>query len=121
MTLRVLIVDDMANVRQELHTLLSLSGDIEIVGEAANGLEAIQQVGNLEPDVILLDLEMPVMNGYQAASQLKARFPASRIIALSVHSCEEALQHAFQSGVDAFIVKGTPLDSLIQAIMNRKE
>lgn len=121
MTIRVLIVDDMANVRQDLCTLLGLAGDIEIVGEAADGLEAISQVEKLEPDIVLLDLEMPVLDGYAAASQIKARFPSSRIIALSVHSCNEAIQQAIQAGVDSYHVKGTPFDELIQAILKGKE
>jgi two-component system response regulator DesR len=121
MTTQVLIVDDIANVRQDLRTLLDLAGDIEIVGEAADGLEAIDKVEKLEPDVVLLDLEMPVLDGYTAASQIKAHFPSSRIIALTVHSCHEAIQRAYQAGVDSFIVKGTPFDELIQAILEGKE
>jgi two-component system response regulator DesR len=119
--MRVLIVDDNAQVRQDLRTLLSLSGDIEIVAEAANGLEAIDQVDRLKPDVVLLDLEMPVLDGYAAASQIKARFPSCRIIALTVHGYYEAQQKAQKAGVESFIVKGTPLDVLIEAIKKRKE
>ncbi len=121
MTIRVLIVDDMANVRQDLRTLLGLSGDIEIIAEAADGLEAINQVEKMGPDVVLMDLEMPVLDGYAASSQIKARFPSTRIIALTVHSCPEAFQKAIKAGVDAFIVKGTPFDELIQTILAGKE
>lgn len=121
MTIRVLIVDDMANVRQDLRTLLDLAGDIEIVGEASDGFEAIYQVEKLEPDVVILDLEMPVLDGYQAASQIKARFPSSTIIALTIHSCQEAIQQAIQAGVDSYLVKGTSFEELIQAILEGKE
>ena len=121
MTMRVLIVDDKAQVRQDLRTLLLLSGDIEIVGEAANGLEAILQVEKLQPDVVLLDLEMPVLDGYAAASQIKSRFPSCRIIALTVHGYSEAQQKAIQAGVDDFIIKGAPVESIVQAILNKKE
>jgi DNA-binding NarL/FixJ family response regulator len=117
MITQVLIVDDMANVRQDLHTLLDLRAEIEIVGEAANGQEAIQQVEALKPDVVLLDLEMPVLDGYAAAKQIKVKYPSTRIIALTVHSCQEAIQRAFQAGVDSFVVKGSPYDDLIQAIL----
>jgi DNA-binding NarL/FixJ family response regulator len=121
MTTKVLIVDDMANVRQDLRTLLDLCAEIEIVGEAANGQESIQQVKELKPDAVLLDLEMPVLNGYAAARQIKAHNPSTRIIALTVHGCQEVIQRAFQAGVDSFVVKGTPYDELIQAVLGGKE
>jgi two-component system response regulator DesR len=117
MTIQVLIVDDKAKVRQDLRTLLDLSMDIEIVGEATNGLEAIEQVDKLQPDVVLLDLEMPVLDGFETAKQIKTRFPNSRIIALTIHGYDEAMQKAFEAGVDSFIVKGTPYDELVEAIL----
>ena len=120
MTIQVLIVDDKAMVRQDLRTLLDLCAEIEIAGEAANGQEAIQLVGELEPDVVLLDLEMPVLDGYDAARQIKTRFPNSRIIALTVHGYDEAKQKSFEAGVDSFFVKGTTADFLIQEILDRK-
>ena len=117
--LRVLIVDDMPQVRQELRLLLSLTGDLEVVGEAANGAEAIGQAEALRPDAVVLDLEMPVMDGYAAARQIKARCPACRVIALTVHDYEAARQRAFQAGVDIFMVKGAPVAALVQAICQR--
>lgn len=120
MTIQVLIVDDKAKVRQDLRTLLDLCAEIEIAGEAANGQEAIQLVEELEPDVVLLDLEMPVLDGYEAASQIRTRFPTTKIIALTVHGYDEARQKALKAGVDTFLIKGTPADFLIQAILDRK-
>lgn len=117
---RVLIVDDVAQVRAELRTLLPLAGDIQIVGEAADGQEAVHQVEALQPDVVLLDLEMPVMNGYQAAQQIKVRRPACRVIALTIHGYSEAFERATQCGVDAFLVKGAPLASLVQEILKKE-
>ena len=117
--LRVLIVDDMPQVRQELRLLLSLTGELEIVGEAANGAEAIGQVEALRPDAVVLDLEMPVLDGYAAARQIKTRWPACRVIALTVHDGEAERQRAAQAGVDAFIVKGVPVEILVQAIYQR--
>ena len=120
--IRVLIVDDVTQVRQDLRTVLTLAGaadpahPIEIVGEAANGLEAIHQVTALQPDVVLMDLEMPVMNGYAAAAQIKQGCPASRLVALTVHDYETARQKALQSGMDDFIMKGAPVESLVQSI-----
>jgi len=118
---RVLIVDDSPQVRQELRTLLTLAGDIEIVGEAANGLEAIRLAEALQPEVILMDLEMPVMDGYEAARQIKSRWPACRVVALTVHGYEAARQRASQAGVDVFLVKGVSVETLVQAISRREE
>jgi len=118
---RVLIVDDSPQVRQELRTLLTLAGDIEIVGEAADGLEAIRLAEALQPEVILMDLEMPVMDGYEAARQIKSRWPACRVVALTVHGYEAARQKASQAGVDVFLVKGVSVETLVQAISRREE
>ena len=113
---RVMIVDDSLQVRSDLCTLLELIDDFEIVGEASNGEEAFIQAVRLKPNVILMDLEMPFMTGYEATRQIKERFPACRVIVLSVHSSPEAQQRAYHSGADAFIVKGEPLENLIHAI-----
>ena len=121
MTTKILLVDDSEPVRWDLCTVLTLSGDLEIVGEAANGLEAMRLTESLQPDVILMDLEMPVMNGYEAARLIKALCPSCRIIALTVHGYSEAQQKAIQAGVDAFIVKGAPVESIVQSILNKKE
>lgn len=120
--IRVLIVDDASQVRQVLRTLLTLAGaqdaerPIEIVGEAADGLEAIRQAIALQPDVVLMDLEMPVMDGYTASGQIKRHSPAIRLVALTVHDYPAARQKAKQNGMDDFIVKGAPVESLFQAI-----
>jgi DNA-binding NarL/FixJ family response regulator len=116
---RVLIADDNPQVRQELRTLLPLAGDIEIVGEAADGQEAIRLTQALQPDVALMDLEMPVLDGYEATRQIKAGFPSCRVVALTVHGYEAARQKANQSGVDVFLVKGVSVETLVQAISAR--
>jgi len=126
MSIRVLIVDDMAQVRHDLRTVLPLVGQaaglqIEVVGEAGNGQEAVQQAASLQPDVVLMDLEMPVMGGYEATRQIKACSPDCRVIALTIHSDETVRQQASQAGVDDFIVKGAPMDSLIHAMTKEKE
>jgi two-component system response regulator DesR len=113
---RVLIVDDSALVRQELRTLLPLAGDVEIVGEAVDGQEAIRLVIALQPDVVLMDLEMPVLDGYEATRQIKVSSPFCRVVALTAHGYDAARQKASQSGVDVFLVKGGPVEDLIQAI-----
>jgi two-component system, NarL family, invasion response regulator UvrY len=118
---RILIVDDALQVREELRKLLPLKGGIEVAGEAANGLEAIYQAQSLQPDVVLMDLEMPVMDGYEATRRIKALYPDCRVVALSLHGYAAARESAFQAGVDFFIEKGAPLDSLVQAIICVKE
>lgn len=117
----VLIVDDVVEVRRDLATALTLAGNVEIVGEAGNGLEAVRLAESLEPAVVLMDLEMPVMDGYEATSRIKVRLPACRIIALTVHSYESARRKAIRAGVDDFVVKGVPLESLVRAISKPKE
>jgi len=114
--IRVLIVDDVERVRQDLRTFLTLTGNIEIIGEASNGLEAIQLVGTLCPQVVLMDLEMPIMDGYEAARQIKAIKPACRVIALTIHAGEAERQQALQAGMTDIVAKGTPLNTLLQAI-----
>lgn len=118
---RILIVDDATQVRAELCTLLKLEGDIDIAGEAANGLEATSQAQALHPDVILMDLEMPVLDGYEATRRIKALSPDCRVVALTIHGYAAAREKALQAGVDVFIEKGAPLDTLVQAILCAKE
>jgi DNA-binding NarL/FixJ family response regulator len=118
---RVLIVDDVEKVRWDLRTVLTLSGDLEIVGEAANGLEAMRLTESLQPDVVLMDLEMPVMDGYEAIRLIRTLCPSCRIVALTVHGYSEARLKAYRSGVDAFLIKGEPVENIIQTILNKKE
>ena len=114
--IRVLIVDDVERVRQDLCTFLTLTGNVEIVGEAANGLDAMQLVETLYPQVVLMDLEMPIMDGYEAARQIKRIKPSCRVIALTIHAGEAERQQALQAGMVDVIAKGAPLEVLLQAI-----
>jgi DNA-binding NarL/FixJ family response regulator len=114
--LRVLIVDDKPQVRRDLRRLLALHKALEIAGEAADGLEAVRKAGEIRPDVILLDLEMPVLDGYAAARQIKTRWPGCRVVALSVHSYPSAREKAAQAGVDEFIEKGASLPETLRKI-----
>jgi DNA-binding NarL/FixJ family response regulator len=119
--IRVMIVDDVERVRQDLRTLLTLLGNIQVVGEAKNGNEAVQQAQVLHPDVILMDLEMPFLDGYEAARQIKASWSSCRIIALTIHDRESERLQAVEAGMDDFIVKGAPLETLIRVISQQKE
>ena len=117
---RVLIVDDMEQVRNDLRTALTLSGEIEVIADAPNGLEAIHLTQALQPDVVLMDLEMPVLDGYQATRQIKSDSPSCRVVALTVHGYEEARKKAYQSGVDAFIIKGEPVETIVETILQKE-
>ena len=121
MTTKILLVDDVESVRWDLRTILTLSGDIEIVGEATNGMEAIRLTESLQPDVVLMDLEMPLMDGYESTRLIKVLCPSCRIVALTIHSYDEARKKACKSGVDAFLVKGAPIESIVQSILKIKE
>ena len=122
-SIRVLIVDDLPQVRQGLATVLKLaarrsSPAIEVVGEAQDGWEAIHQVRALHPDVILMDLEMPAMDGYEATRRIKAEPPAPRVIILSIHAGIEAQESAWAAGADGFIPKGASYEVLLNAILS---
>ena len=114
--IRVLIVDDMPQVRQDLRLLLQLSNDIEVVGEACNGQQAIIQAELLLPDVVIMDLEMPVLDGLDATTQIKNRKLAKRLVILSVHSEPQDISRALQAGADTFVQKGSPYSTLMEAI-----
>ena len=114
---RVLIVDDVDQVRFDLGIALALSGELEIIGEAANGLEAVRLTERLNPDVVLMDLGMPVMDGYEATQWIKTKFPLCKVVALTVHGYDEAREKAYQSGVDAFLVKGAQIQEIVQTIL----
>jgi DNA-binding NarL/FixJ family response regulator len=114
--IKLLIVDDLEHVRQGLRTILELAGDLEIVGEACNGLEAIQQVEHLQPDVVLMDLVMPQVDGLEATERIKAKHPGTGVVMISIHDDEETRKRAEGAGADAFLAKGTDTETLIQSI-----
>jgi DNA-binding NarL/FixJ family response regulator len=119
--IRVLLVDDVPQVRQDLHTALVLAGDFEVVGEAEEGLRAVLLERTLAPDVVLMDLEMPGMDGFEAAREIKARRPSCRIVALSVHASPSDRQRAAEAGMDAFVVKGASFHDLLSALLKDGE
>ncbi len=115
--IRLLIVDDIPPVRRELHGLLDLAGHVQVIGEAADGAEAVRLSIALQPDVVLMDLEMPVLDGFAAARQIKALLPSCRLIALSIHEEAATRLQALQAGFDAFIPKGAGLQDLLDALV----
>jgi two-component system NarL family response regulator len=115
-TKRVLIVDDVPQVRRELCTLLPLLDAIDIVGEAENGQSAIELATALQPDVILMDVEMPIVDGLTATRLIKQQCPQCRVVILSIHTDEATRAQARAAGADDFVDKGAPLAALMQAI-----
>ncbi len=115
LTTRILIVDDHAHVREDLCMVLQLAGGIEVVGEAGDGQTAIDQTRALKPDIVLMDLEMPGMNGLDAIREIKSQRLA-RIIVLSVHGYPAAQEAARLAGCDAFLVKGIDFSTILRTI-----
>jgi DNA-binding NarL/FixJ family response regulator len=113
---RILIVDDMPQVRHVLRELFELTKEIIVIGEAINGLDAIQKAEALHPDVVLMDLEMPIMDGYEAANQIKERHLAEKVIILTIHASDEIMQRVRQSGADEYLQKGVSFETLVNAI-----
>lgn len=117
---RVLIVDDLPQVRSDLRLMLELTDHIEIVGEAADGSQAVALAETFHPDVVIADLEMPVMDGLEAARQITTRGLAGKVILLTIHSGSEIRRQALESGVSDFINKGDNIEQLIQTILERR-
>jgi len=114
--IKLLIVDDLDHVRQGLITLLNLSEDLEIIGEAVNGFEAIGMALVLSPDVILMDYEMPKLDGIEAAKIVKKHNPDIQIVMISIHDSLELKNKAIEVGVAAYENKATPVDELMNKI-----
>jgi DNA-binding NarL/FixJ family response regulator len=114
--LRVIIADDVPEVRHDLHLALQLTGKVEVIGEAASGWEAILQAEALHPDVMVIDLIMPDMDGCQVARAIKAFGLAQRVVILSIHSNPEDIERALKTGADAYIQKGEDFSILVRAI-----
>jgi two-component system, NarL family, response regulator LiaR len=114
--IRVLIVDDHQMVREGLKVLLSTHDDIHVVGEAANGEEAVEQCGVLGPDVVLMDVMMPVMDGAEATAEILASSPDVRVIALTSFVDEEYVERAFDAGAIGYLLKDARPEALTRAI-----
>jgi DNA-binding NarL/FixJ family response regulator len=116
MAIRLLIVDDHAVVRQGLQMFLGRDPDITVVGEAENGREAIDMVRKLKPDVVLMDLLMPVMDGITAIAELRKQFPGTEIIALTSVLEDVSVVRAVRAGAIGYLLKDTRADELRRAI-----
>jgi DNA-binding NarL/FixJ family response regulator len=112
----VLLVEDHAVVRQGLLTLLQVDGHFEVVGQAQNGREAVGLAAKLRPDVILMDIAMPVLNGFEATRQIVAANPAAKVLILSAHSDDEYIERMEAVGARGFLEKQTSAEILAKAI-----
>ena len=112
----VLVVDDHALVRTGVANIISHEPDLHVVAEAANGLEAVQAFERYRPDVTLLDLRMPVMEGVEAVRQIRQRDPAARVIVLTTYDTDEDITRALQAGAKAYVLKDISAHALIACI-----
>src|SRR5262249_42964771 len=117
-TSRLLIADDRARTRRALRAVLAMQPGIELIGEAADGEEAVAEIERLRPDVVILDIRMPRLDGIAATRHIKARWPEIRVIAHSL--AEELSDEALAAGADAFVPKGAPPADLLRALRTRQ-
>lgn len=112
----IVIAEDHTILRDGLRAMLSFYPEFDVVGTAEDGLEAIRRVETHQPDLLLIDLSMPRMNGMDAIRDIKRRFPRTWIIALTVHRTEEYIMATLQAGADAYVLKDASQEELIRAI-----
>jgi DNA-binding NarL/FixJ family response regulator len=120
---RILIVEDHTLLRAGLRALLTQDPDIEIVGEADNGRDAVQSIGTLTPHLVLMDLSMPGMNGIEAIRDIKRRYPETRVLVLTIHKTDEYIHESLRAGADGYILKDATHDELrvaIRSVLNGK-
>jgi CheY-like chemotaxis protein len=118
--LRVLLVDDHKIVREGIESMLAGELDMKIVGQAGNGREAVDLACRLAPDVVVMDVSMPVMSGDEATRQIKRHLPQTRVIALSMHDEVQVTDRMRSAGATAYLLKTTPSEELLAAIRGPK-
>jgi two-component system, NarL family, response regulator LiaR len=114
--MKVLVCDDQAIVRDGLELLLKLEADIEVVGAAQDGVEAVEMVDKLRPDLVLMDLKMPGMSGVEATRRICASHPAIKVLVLTTFDDDEWVFDAIRAGAAGYILKDTPREKVIEAI-----
>jgi two-component system, NarL family, response regulator NreC len=116
MTIRVLLADDHAMLRSGLRALLSAEPDMEVVGEAGNGEEAVRLTERLKPDVVVMDISMPVMDGLAATKEIAEKVPGTRVLVLTMHAEEQYLLKVLESGGSGYVLKRSADTELMEAI-----
>lgn len=114
--IRVLIADDHTLVRDGIRALLALAADIEVVGEASNGREALEKVKELAPDVVLMDLAMPIMGGLEATRRIRKKFPGTKVLALTQYDDSDYVIPVIEAGARGFVTKMSAFSELASAI-----
>ncbi len=117
-TIRLLICDDQDIVCEGLRAMLAPVSQIEVVGVAKNGMEAVDQARRLQPDLVLMDLKMPKMNGIQATRTIREQFPDVRVLVLTTYDADEWVINAIRNGAAGYLLKDTPQEELVKAILN---
>ena len=113
---RIVLAEDQTILREGLKRILSDISEVEVVGEAKDGLELTQRVQEWEPDLVLLDLTMPKMNGIDAIGEIKRKCPSTKVMVLTIHDSEEFIQAAFDAGAEGYCLKETTRSELTEAI-----
>jgi Response regulator containing a CheY-like receiver domain and an HTH DNA-binding domain len=114
--LKILIADDHALLRDGLKALVNSEPDMEVVGEAENGNVVLEKIKQLKPDVVVMDISMPELNGARATRRLKSLFPTIKVLALTAHEDNSYLRHMLEAGASGFLLKRAAADQLIKAI-----
>jgi len=118
MPIKVFLADDHTVIRDGLRLLLEAQADITVVGEAADGRETLRQVKRLRPDVVIMDITMPELNGIEATQQIRGSCPATRVVILSMHANKEHISRALQAGADGFVVKESAGKEVVEAVIS---
>ena len=119
--MRVIICDDQALIRDSLEMLLSLDKDINVVGLAQDGAEAVELVAQHQPDLVLMDLKMPGMNGIEATRQIRTHYPAVKVLVLTTYDDDEWVFDAIRAGAAGYLLKDTPREGVIKAVKGTVE
>ena len=119
--IRVLICDDQVIVCEGLQAILSTARDIEVVGIANDGAQAVDVIPEMQPDIVLMDLKMPVMNGVQATRLIQERYPAVRVLVLTTYDADEWVFDAIRGGAAGYLLKDAPRERLLEAIRDTVE
>tara|TARA_R110002020_G_scaffold47007_7_gene134118 strand:+ start:496 stop:1167 length:672 start_codon:yes stop_codon:yes gene_type:complete len=118
---RIVLADDHALVRDGIRSLLETESDLQVIGEASNGKEAIDLVGEVNPDILIIDIRMPVMNGIDAVAELTQSKSSVKTIILSMHDSEEYILKSISSGANGYLLKDTDKSEFIKAIHTVRE